>query len=164
MVRTGEKAAQKGHVKPRSRVESMQQLIEQRKDGTVSDTELLQVMADFLDMGHVENIVAMYKQEPRYYEWTGKLLTDERFAVRLGVAVLFEYLVAERPGEVALAVPSLVRQLENSESWVRGEALNVLGIIGGEKVMAVVNKMTGDPDDQVVEIARDILLQAGRGY
>jgi len=163
MVRTGESAALKRDVKPRGSVESMQQVIDKQKNGTVSDAELLQVMADFLEMGHVENIVAMYKQEPRYYEWTGELLTDERFAVRLGVAVLFEYLVAERPGEVALAVPSLVRQLENPESWVRGEALNVLGIIGGEKAMAMVEKMTGDPDDQVVEIARDILLQAGLG-
>jgi hypothetical protein len=141
----------------------MQQAIDRRENGAVSDEELLQVMADFLEMGHVENIVAMYKQEPRYYDWTGRLLTDERFAVRLGVAVLFEYLVAERPDDVALAVPSLVRQLENPESWVRGEALNVLGIIGSKEAMARVEKMTGDPDGQVAEVARDILLQAGRG-
>jgi HEAT repeat protein len=76
--------------------------------------------------------------------------------------VLFEYLIDERPAEVELAVPSLVRQLENPESWVRGEALNVLGIIGGEEAMAMVKKMTGDPDAQVAEVARDILLQDGR--
>ncbi len=135
-----------------------------RKEGgqTVSDAELLQVMADFLNMGHVENIVAMYRQDNRYYEWTGDLLADERFAVRLGVSVLFEYLVEEDPDNVALAVPSLTRQLGNEKSWVRGEAASVLGIIGSPEALARVETMLDDPDDQVVEVARDILQQAGK--
>ena len=135
-----------------------------RKEGgqTVSDAELLQVMADFLNMGHVENIVAMYRQDNRYYDWTGDLLADERFAVRLGVSVLFEYLVEEDPDNVALAVPSLTRQLGNEKSWVRGEAASVLGIIGSPEALARVETMLDDPDDQVVEVARDILQQAGK--
>ncbi len=135
-----------------------------RKEGgqTVSDAELLQVMADFLNMGHVENIVAMYRQDNRYYDWTGDLLTDERFAVRLGVSVLFEYLVEEDPDNVALAVPSLTRQLGNEKSWIRGEAASVLGIIGSPEALARVETMLDDPDDQVVEVARDILQQAGK--
>ena len=135
-----------------------------RKEGgqTVSDAELLQVMADFLNMGHVENIVAMYRQDNRYYEWTGDLLADERFAVRLGVSVLFEYLVEEDPDNVALAVPSLTRQLGNEKSWIRGEAASVLGIIGSPEALARVETMLDDPDDQVVEVARDILQQAGK--
>ena len=141
----------------------MPQKKNQQAGKTVSDGELLQVIADFLHMGHVENIVAMYKQESRYYDWTGTLLTDERFAVRLGVCVLFEYLIEDRPEDVALAIPSLVRQLEHEESWVRGEAVNVLGIIGSREALSWVEKMTVDPDNQVVEIARDILQQAGRG-
>ncbi len=136
---------------------------EQRTDRTVSDEELLTVMADFLEMGHVENIVAMYKQEPRYYEWTGRLLTDERFAVRLGVSVLFEYLVEQRPDDVRLAIPSLTEQLEHTESWVRGEAVNVLGIIGSKDALVQVEKMVEDPDSQVAEVARDILQEAYPG-
>ncbi|RUM39425.1 MAG: HEAT repeat domain-containing protein [Desulfobulbus sp.] len=142
----------------------MHQVKDQRPEKTVSDAELLQVMADFLNMGHVENIVAMYRQDRRYYDWTGDLLTDERFAVRLGVSVLFEYLVEDGPDDVALAVPSLVRQLANEKSWVRGEAVSVLGIIGSREALDWVKTMIGDPDDQVVEVARDILQQAGETY
>ncbi len=142
--------------------ETMPQPIEQTTNRTVSDEELLAVMADFLEMGHVENIVAMYKQEPRYYEWTGRLLTDERFAVRLGISVLFEYLVEQRPDDVRLAIPSLTEQLENTKSWVRGEAVNVLGIIGSEDALVQVEKMVEDPDSQVAEVARDILTEAYR--
>ena len=65
-------------------------------------------MADFLEMEYVENIVAMYKQEPVSYDWTGKLVTD-RFTVCPGVSVLFKYLIGVRPDDVDLAVPSLVR-------------------------------------------------------
>ncbi len=133
----------------------------QQKQKSLGDEELLQVIADFLNMGHVENIVAMYKQEPRYYDWTGILLTDERFAVRLGVCVLFEYLVEERPDDVCLAIPSLVHHLQHEQSWVRGEAVTVLGIISTREALAHVKNMLADPDDQVVEVARDILRQAG---
>jgi len=124
---------------------------------TVSDEETRRVIADFLEMGHVENIVAMFRQEPLYYDWTGELLTDERFAVRLGVSVLFEYLVQECPEQVELAIPSLVRQLAHDQPWVRGEAVSVLGIIGTGEALARVETMTGDPDPQVAAVARDIL-------
>ena len=138
----------------------MPQTTDQEKEETVSDRELLQVMADFLEMGHVDNILAMYKQENRYYGWTGKLLTDERFAVRIGVSVLFEYLAEERPEDIALAVPSLVRQLASPQAWVRGEAVSVLGIIGTDEALAHVRRMQSDPDPQVAEVAQDILESA----
>ena len=125
----------------------------------VSDEELLKVIADFLEMGYVENIVAMFKQESRYYQWTGDLLEDERFAVRLGVSVLFEYLVEDRPDEVNLAVPSLAQALQHEESRVRGEAVSVLGIIATDEALTRVKTMVNDPDPEIAAIARDILSE-----
>ena len=145
----------------KTKKETMERARERQRDRTVTDNELISVIADFLEMGHVENIVAMYKQEPRYYDWTGELLTDERFAVRLGVSVLFEYLADERPEDIELAVPSLVRQVDNPNSWVRGEVVSVLGIIGTQEALQQVQKLVADPDSQVVAVARDILQEAG---
>ncbi len=125
----------------------------------VSDEELLKVIADFLEMGLVENIVAMFKQEPRYYQWTGQLLDDERFAVRLGVSVLFEYLVEDCPDKVHLAVPSLHRALQHKTSWVRGEAVSVLGIIATDEATHLIRTMVNDPSPQVAAVARDILSE-----
>ncbi|MBM9616268.1 HEAT repeat domain-containing protein [Desulfobulbus rhabdoformis] len=127
------------------------------KKSPVSDEELLQVIADFLAMGHVENIVAMFRQDPRYFAWTGQLISDERFAVRLGVSVLFEYLLELCPEHLHLAIPSLEVQLKNSISWVRGEAANVLGIIGSPEALAPLSVLLDDDSPQVVEIVRDIL-------
>ena len=123
----------------------------------VGDEELRNVIADFLEMGHVDNIVAMFKADRRYYSWTGTLLEDERIAVRLGVSVLFEYLVAERPEDVKGAIPGLVSQLAHTNSMVRGEALSVLAIIDLEEAHHHARRLLADPDPQVREIAREII-------
>ncbi len=130
---------------------------QQKQTAEVSDEELLKVIADFLEMGHVENIVEMFKQDSRYYEWVGQLLTDERFAVRLGVSVLFEYLIEERPDDVELAIPSLSDVLKHETPWVRGEAISVLSIIGTAPATAIIQTMADDPDPQVAEMVQDIL-------
>ncbi|WP_319550476.1 HEAT repeat domain-containing protein [Desulfogranum marinum] len=124
---------------------------------TVSDDELQIVIADFLEMGHVDNIIALFKQEPRCHTWSGTLLADQRFAVRLGLAVLYEHLVVECPQDVHLAIPSLAEALNNEKEWVRGEAVNLLGIIGSDQAIALVRSMTDDPSFQVVEIVTDII-------
>ena len=129
----------------------------------VSDEELLEVIADFLAMGHAENIVAMVRQEPRYLAWTGKLLEDERFAVRIGVSVLFEHLAELCPQHLPLAVPGLIAQLGHPLDWVRGEAASVLGIVATGEALAALPPLLRDPSPQVVEIVSDILGSAADG-
>ena len=126
------------------------------------EQELLKVIGDFLEMGHVENIMAMFKQDSSLYKLTGALLRDERFMVRMGVAVLFEELVKIRPEEVALAIPSLLPLLKDETPWVRGEAVNILGTIGTSEAMEQIRPMANDPDPQVREIAADFLGDANQ--
>lgn len=126
---------------------------------TVSNQELKRVIADFLDMGHVENIVAMFRHEPRYYAWTGDILRDERFNVRLGVSVLFEELRETHADHVELAIPSLVKLLDEKEPLLRGEAVSILGIIGGETALAHVRQQQDDPSPRVREIVELVLQE-----
>lgn len=130
----------------------------------VSDAELLSVIKDFLEMGHVDNIVAMFDQEPRYFEWTGAILNDERFAVRLGVSVLFEELRARHCACLHLAIPSLTALLTSENPLMRGEALSVLAIINDRSLRDQALGMLGDTDRQVREIAEDIVatLESGK--
>lgn len=119
--------------------------------------EQRKVIADFLEMGHVDNIIAMFKQDVENYALTGELIKDERFRVRIGVAVLFEELAASRPAEVGLAIPSLLPLLEDESPRHRGEAATLLGIIGTEQALEAVSRHRDDPDPQVSEIIADIL-------
>ncbi|MFZ5762378.1 MAG: HEAT repeat domain-containing protein [Thermodesulfobacteriota bacterium] len=121
------------------------------------DQELRQVMADFLEMGHVENIMAMVRQEPSLYRFTGELLRDERFMVRMGVAVLFEAMASERPHEVVLAIPSLRPLLAEPTPWIRGEAANILGLINTPESLALLATLRHDPEAQIREIVGDYL-------
>ena len=119
--------------------------------------DLLKVICDFLELGHVENIVAMFKQDKNLYGLTGNLIRDERFAVRLGTAVLFEELAEVRPDEISLAIPSLLPLLQDANPVLRGEAATILGIIGSPVAMQHLEQLTNDPDSQVREIIADIL-------
>ena len=119
--------------------------------------ELITVIADFLEMGHVENIMAMFKQDTSLYALSGELLRDERFMVRMGIAVLFEELKTLRPQEVALAIPSLLPVLGEETPWMRGEAVNLLGIIGTPEALAPLKPQADDPEPQIREMVQDIL-------
>ena len=130
-----------------------------RKDNMnqVSDDELKKVIADFLEMGHVDNIVAMFRRDPHYYDWIGEILADERFAVRLGVSVLFEELKTLQPELLKLAIPSLSKVLDNEEPLYRGEAVNILGIIGTSDAIELVRTKLADPSPQVREMVGIVL-------
>jgi len=122
-----------------------------------NDGEIIKVISDFLEMGHVENIIAMFKKGPELHRLTGELLHDERFMVRMGVAVLYEELATVRPDEVSLAIPALQPLLTDKLSYVRGEACNLLGIIGTRRSLTLLETMVNDPDPQVREIVADFL-------
>jgi hypothetical protein len=123
----------------------------------ISREDLLRVIGDFLEMGHVENIVAMFKKDDSHYGLAGDLLRDERFAVRLGMAVLFEELVHIRPRDTAKAIASLLPLLTETAPALRGEAANILGIINTEEAIRPLKALRNDPDPQVAEIVGDIL-------
>lgn len=126
----------------------------------VSDEELKKVIADFLEMGHAENILEMFRRDTRFYTWVGELLDDERFAVRLGVTVLFEELKLHCPEDIHLAVPSLCRTLGEAPPHVRGDVVNVLGIVGNDSALERVRKALEDDSPQVREVARDVLEES----
>jgi len=123
----------------------------------VSDEELKKVIADFLDQGHVENIVAMFRRDPIYYTWTGDLLRDERLSVRIGISVLFEELYLIQPEKLALATPSLAQLLGSENPQLRGEAVSILGIINTTETLLLVRSMQNDPNPQVQEMVQLVL-------
>lgn len=128
-----------------------------QKNHDVSDEELKKVIADFLEMGHIENIVAMFRQEPKYYSWSGDLLKDERFNVRLGMAVLFEELKILQPDQLEKAVPSLLPLLDAEEPLYRGEAISLLGVVNSPEALFHIKAKKNDPSPQVREMVALIL-------
>ncbi len=123
----------------------------------VSDQELKIVINDFIDQGHVENIVAMFRRYPQYYAWTGDLLRDERMSVRLGISVLFEELKQLQPEMLNLAVPSVIPLLEATNPLLRGEAISLLGIIATPEAFRAIRNHRDETDTQVLEMISLVL-------
>lgn len=127
-------------------------------ESTVSNQETKKVIGDFLEMGHAENIIAMFRHEPAYYEWVGELLVDERLNVRLGLNVMFEELITMDPENVNKAIPSLIDVVENEEEPLyRGEAISLLGLIGNAISLSVIKNALQDDSPQVREMAEIVL-------
>lgn len=124
----------------------------------VSDNELKKVIADFLEMGHVENIIAMFRRDPSYFAWTGELLRDERFNVRLGLTIVFEDLHSISREDTSLAIPSLATLLTDESPLLRGEAIGILGIIGTEEARRLINTRRNDSSPQVREMVELVLM------
>lgn len=123
-----------------------------------SSSQLREVIADFLDMGHIDNIISMFKQDPSCLLLSGALIQDERFKVRMGVAVLFEELVAIMPHkELDAAVPSLLAAMQHEASYVRGDAAHVLSTIKSSNALRALAGFQHDPDPQIAEIACEAL-------
>ena len=124
----------------------------------VSREELIKVIADFLEMGHVDNIIAMFRQDSTMYGLSADVLEDERFMVRMGMAVLFEELAGTEGADLLnLAVPGLAGLLTHKTSYVRGEGANLLAIINTPEARCALEKFKNDPDSQVQEIVADAL-------
>lgn len=119
---------------------------------SVSDAELKKVIADFLEMGHVENIVSMFKRYPEYYQWTGEILLDERLNVRLGLTIAFEELAIQSDNETMRAISSLIPLLKHENALFRGEAIGILGIIGTQEAYDLIATMKNDESPQVQEM------------
>ena len=126
----------------------------------VSMSEMKKTIADFLELGHVENIISLFKKETVYYCLAGDLINDERYMVRMGMVILFEELVKIRPEEVKLAVPSLINLMRQEISMnVRGDALTLLGVIGGPAADAQLKHYANSEEPQLAEIARDFVCK-----
>lgn len=123
-----------------------------------SRQQLLDVIADFLEMGHVDNIIAMFKQDPSCLTLAGELIQQERFRVRMGVAVLFEELTGVMPFKTLnAAVPSLLAAMHHEAAYVRGDAAYVLATIRSTESLVALAKFQSDPDPQVAEIVCEAL-------
>jgi len=124
-----------------------------------TDQSLAEVIADFLELGHLDNIIAMFRQDPSCLLLSGVLIGDERFKVRMGVAVLFEELVGMLPVSILdAALPSLALAMRPQQApYVRGDAATVLATIGSAGALTVLAEFQHDPDPQLAEIVAEAL-------
>lgn len=121
----------------------------------MNNIELRKMIADYMENGFLENIIDMFRHDSNLYEMIGELMKDERIRVRLGVTALMETLSQEDNGNIKKAIPGLIKNLNEKNSTIRGDAAYLLGIIGGEESIPYLTLLLNDTDSNIKEIAQD---------
>ncbi|GBE01840.1 hypothetical protein BMS3Bbin06_00220 [bacterium BMS3Bbin06] len=122
-----------------------------------SESELREMIADYMERGFLENIIDMFKHDSTLYSMVGDLISDERIRVRIGITALMEELAGERPQVVSLAVPSLVPLLSAESPTVRGDAAYLMGLTGDSDAIEKLRPLLRDSNPRVVEIVEEVL-------
>ncbi len=121
------------------------------------DAELLPMIADYMEKGFLENIVDMFRHDSKLYCLVGQLIQDERIRVRIGVTALMEELSVVDASKAAAAVSSLLPLLDHENPVVRGDASNILGLIGGKGVLPFLESKLTDGNPNVRLILREAI-------
>ena len=119
------------------------------------DFDLKKMISDYMEGGMLDNIVDMYKHDDTLYAHIGDLMKDERMRVRIGVTALMEILKKEDPEHIRKAMPSVLPLLQDQNSVVRGDAANLLGIIGEKESLPFLEKILDDEDQNVRTIVKE---------
>lgn len=108
-----------------------------------------------MEGGMLDNIIDMFRHDKDLYSIVTDLLTDERMRVRIGVTALLETLIHEDTENVKKTVPQVVSLLKSENPVIRGDAANILGIIGDTDVIPFLREMSADENENVRIISRE---------
>jgi HEAT repeat protein len=124
-----------------------------------NDQSLIPFIADYMENGFLENIIDMFRHDSGLYQLIGSLIQDERVRVRVGITALMEELKKLDAENISGAVPGLLPLLTHAEAFVRGDACNLLGIIGDKDSMPYIEKLSNDENSDVRLIAKEAILE-----
>ncbi|HMK48704.1 MAG TPA: HEAT repeat domain-containing protein [Thermodesulfovibrionales bacterium] len=125
------------------------------EEGAGENSDLKKMVADYMEGGMLENIIDMFKQDKGMYSFVADLLSDERMRVRIGVTALLETLIHEDAENVKKTVPQIVSLLKDENPVIRGDAANILGIIGSSDVIPSLRELSTDGNENVRIIAKE---------
>ena len=131
----------------------------------MNDDEMRAMLVEYMGRGFLENIASLMRQDLSLVRFIPDLIGDDAIVVRLGATALVEELAQVHRDALAAAVPGLVSLLGSENPTIRGDAANVLGIIGDRTAREALDGLRHDANAAVREIAEDALaeLDAGKG-
>jgi hypothetical protein len=116
----------------------------------------IKMIADHMENGFLENIVAMFRQDKSYYPHIGDLMGDERMQVRIGTFALVETLMAEDFESIVSAIPGIAKLLKDENPTIRGDAAHLLGIIGHKDALPFLSAIS----DETSALVRETIEEA----
>lgn len=121
----------------------------------MNEDDLRTMLIDYMGRGFLDNIAALMKQDPSMVRFLPDLLGDDAIVVRLGATALVEELAKDHRQVLGGAVAGLAALLDHESPTIRGDAANVLGIIGDRSVVGALRKLQNDGHASVRQIAQE---------
>jgi len=119
--------------------------------------ELRTMVLDHMEKGFLENIIDMFAHDESLFPLIIDMIIDERMRVRLGATALVEETVQKHPGPFIQLVPSIAKLLQDENPTVRGDAANLLEIIGHKDALPFLLDALHDTDGNVREIIEEAI-------
>jgi hypothetical protein len=126
------------------------------------NTDLRSMIADYMEAGFLENIIDMFRHDTDLYALIGQLIQDERVRVRIGITALMEELSILDSEHISRALPGILPLLEHRNPVVRGDAANLLGIIGDKAAIPFLEKILLDENPNVKLLAKEAIEEISR--
>ncbi len=126
------------------------------------DEEMRAMLIEYMAKGFLENIIALFRQEPDLVRFIPDLIADDQVVVRLGTTALVEELAGTHRRQLWPAAAGLAALLDHANPTVRGDAVNLLGIIGDPSVRDAVSRLDRDANEAVRMLAREALEEIDR--
>jgi HEAT repeat protein len=120
----------------------------------MKDDEMRDMLVEYMGKGFLENIIALFRQEPPLARFIPDMISRENLGVRLGTTALVEELAAGRADILRHAVPGLITLLKNENPTIRGDAASLLGTIGDVSAKEHVSDLLNDENPAVRSVAR----------
>jgi HEAT repeat protein len=122
-------------------------------------SDLQQMIADYIENGFLDNIIDMFRHDSSLYDLIGTLIQDERVRVRIGVTALMEELKRLDASHIVCAQINLLPLLAHTDAVVRGDAANLIGIIGDRSSLPFLEQCLSDVHEDVRIIAQEAMTQ-----
>ncbi len=113
-------------------------------------------MRSLIDRGNIHEAAHLLCQE-RDVKDLLKLFEDGDLSMRMGVLVVFEEALEKDKQAIQEMVPNLIHMLTNEDARIRGDIADLLGKIGDPRALPHLERLTTDPDPDVVDAATEAL-------
>lgn len=119
---------------------------------------MLDMIAEYMEGGFLENIVDMFKADPALFELLPALISDGRGRVRLGTVALVEESLPIERARIEREIDNIAGGLAHENPIVRGDVIYLLEIIGGEVATGLLRRaLTAESNPAVRELIIDAL-------
>jgi HEAT repeat protein len=119
--------------------------------------EFAELLSENLGTGNLDQVISLFQYNETLYETIGLLVKSEKMNVRIGISAVMEELFDAGTIKTEKAITSIQPLLKDQNPVVRGDAANLIGIIGKKEHLFLLESLLNDENFQVIEVAKEAI-------